>query len=141
MSTFYNKDSDNFIHATVVTSQKIIDLIGKDLPGHFFKHRVSLVSMSPALNFGSDAVTLILAGKENDIKASLGILKKICQDKEYVEDVTPIRSLPPSLKGYLSDMEDDLKFKKVFSYCSKEYLEYCKSHHIKPHPEVAEASS
>ena len=81
MPTFYNKDSDNFIHATVVTSQKIIDLIGKDLPGHFFKHRVSLVSMSPALNFGSDAVTLILAGKENDIKASLGILKKICQGK------------------------------------------------------------
>lgn len=134
-----NKDFDSFIHATVVTSQRIIELMGKDLPSHFFKYRVSLVSVAPSLNFGSDAITLILAGKETDIRKSLSHLRKICQIREEGMETAPVKSLPPALKGYLSDMEDEIKFKNVFSYCSKEYLEYCIENNIKPHPEVVEA--
>ena len=134
-----NKDSNSFIHATIVTSQRIIELMGKDLSKHFINYKVSLVSIVPALNFGSDAITLILAGQEVDIRKSLSHWRKICQEREDGSESTPIKSLPPSLRGYLSDMEDEIKFKKVFTYCSKEYLEYCKSHNIKPHPEVLEA--
>lgn len=134
-----NKDSNSFIHATIVTSQGIIDLMGKDLSKHFFKYKVSLISIAPTLHLGSDAVTLILAGKENDVKQSLNHLRKICQAKEDGVETVPIRSLPPSMTGYLSDMEDEIKFQNVFSYCSKEYLEYCKSHNVNPHPEVIEA--
>ena len=133
------RDSDNFIHASIVTSQKIIDLMGKDLLGYFFEYKVSLVSIAPALNFGHDAVTLVLAGKETNIKKSLNNLKRICYAKEIGIEQTPIRSLPPSMKGYFNDMEDDIRFKKVFSYCSKEYLDFCKERNIKPHPEVEES--
>ena len=132
------RDSDNFIHATVVTSQKIIEQLGKDLPKLFFKYKVSLVSIAPAFNFGHDAVTLILAGKETDIRKSLNNLKMICSEKETGVEKSPIRSIPPSMKSYLNDMEDAFKFEKIFSYCSKEYLDFCKAHNIKPHPEVEE---
>lgn len=131
-----NQDSSNFVHATVVTSQKIIDLMGQDLSVHFTKHKVSLLSMSKAVTFGPDAITLVLAGKENDIKKSLSQLKKICQDKETGIETTSIKSLPPAIKEYLSDMEDNLRYEKLFDYCSKEYLEYCRSHNVAPHPEV-----
>ena len=140
MIPFNNKDSNqdpsDFVHATVVTSQKVIDLMGKDLSVHFTKYKVSLLSMSKTVTFGPDAITLVLAGKENDIKKSLSLLKKICQDKETGIETTPIKSLPPAIKEYLSDMEDNLRYEKLFGYCSKEYLEYCKSHNVVPHPEV-----
>ena len=133
-----SKNPEDFVHATVVTSQKVIELMGKDLQGHFMKFKVSLVGVSQALTFGPDAITLVLAGKENDIKKSLNYLKRICECKEAGIETLPIKSLPPSLKGYLSDMEDTFRFEKIFSYCSKEYLDFCKAHNIKPHPEVVE---
>ena len=133
-----NKDSNNIIHAMVVASQKVIDLMGKDLQGHFIKHKVSLVNVSPAQAYGPDAITLVLAGKQEDIKNSLSQLKRICNSREAGIESSPIKLLPPALKGYLSDMEDDCKFEKIFLYCSKEYLQYCKQNNIHPHPEVAE---
>lgn len=139
MSFSHNKDSENVVHAMVVTSQKVIDLMGKDLIGHFFRYKVSLVNITPAQNFGPDAITLVLAGKQTDINKSLNQLKKICYEKETGIESTPIRSLPPVLKGYLIDMEDETRFEKIFDYCSKEYLDYCKAHNINPHPEVAES--
>lgn len=134
-----NKDSENFIHAVVTVSQRVIDLMGKDLPEHFIKHKVSLLNVIPAEIYGPDSITLILAGKQSNIKKSLNQLKKICLGKEIGIEFTPIKSLPPVLKGYLSDMENDFRFEKIFSYCSKEYLDYCKTNNISPHPEVAEA--
>lgn len=137
MPTYSHKDKENnIVHAMVVTTQKIIELMGRDLSVHFGKHKVSLVNMVPTGIFGPDAVTLLLAGKESDIKKSLSQLRKICFGKEIGIESEPIKSLPPLLKGYLSDMEDDIKFEKIFNYCSKEYIEFCKEHNIKPHPEV-----
>lgn len=133
----YNK-KDEIIHAAVITSQKIIDLMGKDLTGHFSKHKVHIVNVTPADQYGPDAVTLVLAGKENNIKKSLNQLKKVCLEKEIGLEKVPVTSLPPVLKGYLSDMENNERFQKLFSYCSKEYLDFCKLHDIKPHPEVIE---
>ena len=136
MTPFSNKD--NIIHALVITSQKVIDLMGKDLTGHFIKHQVSLINIIPAVSHGPDAVSLVLAGKQNNIQKSLNQLKRLCYEKEAGIEKTPIKSLPPVLKGYLLDMEDDFLFEKIFSYCSREYLDYCKSHNINPHPEVVE---
>ena len=134
----YSKKDDDVVHAMVVTSQKFINLMGKDLTNHFWKYRVSLLNMIPAQTFGPDAVTLVLAGKHEDIKKCLDQLKKICYEKEVGIETVPVRSLPPVLKGYLSDMEDNFKFEKIFDFCSKDYLEFCKKHNINPHPEVVE---
>ena len=128
----------NIVHAMIVTSQKIIDLLGRDLLEHFIRHKVSLINVAPAMSYGPDAITLVLAGKQSDIKKSLKQLRKLCYEKEMGIEKTPIKSLPPVLKGYLSDMEDDFRFEKIFSYCSKEYLDYCKENNITPHPEVLE---
>lgn len=138
MTRFDNRNSENYIHAIVVISQRVIDLMGKELPAHFIRHKVSLLNVTHAESHGPDAITLVLAGKEIDIKRSLNQLRKICEAIETGIEFTPVKSLPPVIKGYLSDMEDDFKFEKIFSYCSKEYLDYCKAHNIKPHPEVEE---
>lgn len=134
----HSKKPNDVVHAMVVTTQKIIELLGKDLNAHFWSHKVSLLNMAPAHTFGPDAVTLVLAGKEEDLKKCLTQLRKLCYEKEVGIETNPIRSLPPVLKGYLSDMEDEFKFTKIFDYCSKEYLDFCKEHNIKPHPEVVE---
>ena len=140
MSTFKDKDSSNIkIHAMIIASQKVIELMGRDLAGHFFSHKVSLVNIAPAQFYGPDAVSLVLEGKQNDIKNSLSQLRKICYQKEIGIESTPIKSIPPVLQGYLFDMENDLRFEKIFSFCSNEYLEYCKKNSISPHPEVLEA--
>ena len=140
MSSFNDKDSNNIIHAMVVVPNRMLELMGKDLNSHFIKHKVSLVNVAPAVTYGEDAITLVLSGKQNDIKTSLSQLRKMCFQREIGLECSPVRSLPPTMKGYLSDMEDSIRFEKLFSYCSKEYLEYCKSHNISPHPEVVEAS-
>lgn len=134
-----SKDPKEIVHAMVVTSQKIIDLMGKDLTDHFVKHKVSLINISPATSYGPDAISLVLSGKQDDIKKSLNQLKRVCYEKEIGIEKAPIKSLPPILKGYLSDMEDDFRFEKIFDYCSKDYLQFCKSHNVNPHPEVLEA--
>ena len=137
MSTSKDKDL-NIIHAMVIAPQRVIDLMGKDLSEHFIKHKVSLINVAPAEIYGPDAITLVLSGKHSDIKKSLRQLRKICYGKEIGIELEPIKSLPPVLEGYLSDMENDVRFEKIFSYCSKEYLNYCKEKNIKPHPEVLE---
>ena len=129
---------ENFIHAMVVTSQKVVELMGRDLSFHFTKYKVSLVNIADAENYGPDAITLVLAGKENDIKKSLSHLRKICEAIEAGIEFTPIRSLPPVLKGYLQDMENNEKFEKLFSYCREDYLNFCKKNNVTPHPEVVE---
>lgn len=140
MSTFKDKDPGNIpVHAMIIASCRVVELMGKDLAGHFFRYKVSLVNVAPAQFYGPDAISLVLEGKPNDIKNSLSQLKQICYQKEAGIESNPIRSLPPSLKGYLFDMEDDIRFEKIFSYCSKEYLGYCKQKNINPHPEVLEA--
>ncbi len=141
MSTFKDKDSsDTTIHAMVIASRKVVDLMGKDLASHFLKHKVCLVNLTPAEFYGPDAVSLVLEGKQNDITKSLSQLKKVCYQKEIGIESNPVQSIPPVLKGYLLDMENDIRFEKIFSYCSKEYLEYCKKNNVNPHPEVLEAS-
>ncbi len=139
MSASDNKDSNKKVHAMVITTQKVIDLMGKDLLSHFVQHKVSLVNVMPAVAYGPDAMSLVLEGKQGNIKKSLEQLKKLCLVKESGIESSPAKSLPPILKGYLSDMENDISFEKIFSYCSKEYLDYCKAHNISPHPEVVEA--
>ena len=140
MPGFKDKDSsDTTIHAMIIASQKLVDLMGKDLTGHFIKYKVSLVNVAPAQFYGPDAVSLVLEGKQDNIKKSLDQLKKICYQKEIGIESKPIKSIPPVLKGYLLDMENDIRFEKIFSYCSKEYLEYCRQNNIEPHPEVLEA--
>ena len=138
MPTSNNKDSNGIVHAMVITTQKVIDLMGKDLLSHFMQYKVSLVNVMPAVAYGPDAMSLVLEGKHENIKQSLNLLKKICLVKESGIESTPAKSLPPVLKGYLADMENDFRFEKIFSYCSKEYLDYCKTHNITPHPEVIE---
>lgn len=133
------KDSENVVHAMVVTSQKIVELMGRDLSSHFYNYKVSLINIAPAVSYGPDAMTLVLEGKHSDIKKSLSCLKKVCMAKEAGLETTPVKSLPPILKDYLHDMEDEFRFEKIFEYCSKEYLEYCRTHKIKPHPEVVES--
>ena len=133
------RNSDERVHAMVIASQKIIELMGRDLSNHFINHRVSLLNISPARFYGSDAISLVLEGKERDIKKSLNQLRKICYQKEIGIESKPINSLPPALKGFLNDMEDDIRFSKIFSYCSQEYLEYCKKNNMTPHPEVLES--
>ena len=133
-----SNDSNEIIHAMVIASQKVIELMGKDLPSHFFKHKVSLLNVAPAQFYGPDAVSLVLEGKQNDIKNSLSQLKKICYQKEVGIENVPIRSLPPVLKGYFADIENRERFEKLYQYCSKEYLEHCNKNNIKPHPEVLE---
>lgn len=132
-------NQEELVHAMVITSQKIIDIMGKDLSSHFTKHRVSLINVSPAATYGPDAVTLVLVGKQMDIKKSLNQLKKVCFEKEIGIEKTPIHSLPPVLKGYLSDIEDNDRFEKLFDFCSKDYIDYCTTHGITPHPEVIES--
>ena len=142
MRSHSNRDPNNMIQALVVTSQKVVDLMGKDLSGHFVNYKVSLVEIAPAgAGYGPGAIALILSGKQEDIKKSLNQLKKICYEKEIGIEKTPIRSLPPVLEGYLSDMENDIRFEKIFDYCSKEYLNHCKLHNVKPHPEVVEITN
>ena len=138
MPTSNNKDSDGIVHAMVITTQKVIDLMGKELSSHFMNHKVFLVNVMPAMAYGPGAMSLVLEGKQENIKKSLNQLKKICLVKERGIESSPIKSLPPALKGYLLDMENDFKFEKIFSYCSKEYLNYCTIHNISPHPEVIE---
>ena len=139
MPSFKDKDSsDTTIHAMVIASQKVVELMGRDLADHFLRHKVSLMNVAPAQFYGPDAVSLVLEGKQNDIKKSLSQLKKICYQKEIGIESNPIRSIPPLLKGYLFDMENNIRFEKIFSYCSKEYLDYCKLNNINPHPEVLE---
>ncbi len=138
MPTSNNKE-ENTVQAMVITSQKIIELMGKDLSTHFSHYKVMLINITPATAYGPDAMTLVLEGKHSDIKKSLKHLKKACLAKESGVEFSSIRSLPPAMKGYLSDMEDKSRFEKIFSYCSKEYLEYCKSNKMSPHPEVLEA--
>ena len=140
MPGFKDKDSNDItIHAMVIASQKVVDIMGKDLTNHFFKYKVSLVNVLPAQFYGPDAVSLVLEGRQNDIKKSLNQLKKICYQKEIGIESNPIKSIPPALKGYLLDMENDIRFEKIFSYCSKEYLENCRQNNTNPHPEVLEA--
>ena len=140
MPGFKDKDSSNTtIHAMIIVSQKVVDLMGKDLTSHFFKYKVLLVNVTPAQFYGPDAVSFVLEGKQEDIKKSLDQLKKICHQKEIGIESKPIKSIPPALKGYLLDMENDIRFEKIFSYCSKEYLEYCRQNNTDPHPEVLEA--
>ena len=139
MQFFKDKDSSDFkVHAMIIASQKVVELMGKDLASHFFKHKVSLVNVAPAQFYGPDAISLVLEGKQNDIKNSLNQLRKICYQKEIGIESNPIKSIPPVLQGYLFDMENDIRFEKIFSYCSKEYLEYCNQNNIIPHPEVLE---
>ncbi|MBI2996108.1 MAG: hypothetical protein HYY52_05315 [Candidatus Melainabacteria bacterium] len=133
----YN-NPNNIIHAMIITSQKLIDFLGKDLYELFINYKVILINIAPALAYGPDSVSLILSGQETNIKKCLSHLRKICYGKEIGIESKPIKSLPPVLKGYLSDMENKSKFEKIFSYCSKEYLDYCKTNNIKPHPEVVE---
>ena len=136
---FRNKDSNEIpVHAMIIASQKVVELMGKDLAGHFFRHKVSLVNVAPAQFYGPDAISLVLEGKQNDIKNSLNQLRTICYQKEIGIESNPVKSIPPVLQGYLFDMENDIRFEKIFSYCSKEYLEYCRQKNINPHPEVLE---
>ena len=134
-----NNDSNEIIHAMIVASQKVIDLMGKDLASHFFRHKVSLVNVAPAQFYGPDAVSLVLEGKQDDIKKSLKQLKKICYQKEIGIESTPIQSLPPVLRGYFTDIEDSERFEKLYKFCSKEYLDNCIKNDITPHPEVLES--
>lgn len=139
MAKFEKSDNpEDIVHAAVITSQKVIDLMGRDLMSHFMKYKVFVVNVAKAELYGPDAITMVLAGKENNIKKSLNLLKKICFEKEIGVERVPIRSIPPVLKGYLYDMENKERFEKLFSYCSKEYLDYCNQHNIPPHPEVIE---
>src|SRR3989338_3569998 len=117
----FGTPKNGLVHAAVVTTQQVIDLMGRDLSGHFRNYTVSLVEIAPAVFYGPDAVTLILTGKEENIKKSLRQLKRVCFGKEIGLERTPVRSVPPTLKGYLSDMEDSIRFEKLFNYCSKEY--------------------
>lgn len=133
-----NELPSDVVHAAVVTSQKIIDVLGKELPDYFLKHDVNLINVAPAESYGPDAVTLILAGKEVDIKSSLEDLKKICNGKKLGLETTPISSLPPAYERYLSDIENKERFEKLFNYCSEEYLKECEKNNIQPHPEVLE---
>lgn len=139
MLTGDDKNSKNIVHAMVITSQKIIDIMGKDLSVHFMQHKVSLINLTPALSYGPDAVSIVLEGKQDDIKKSLNLLKRACYEKEIGIEKVPIKSLPPVLNGYLSDMEDEVRFEKIFSFCSKEYINDCRKKNISPHPEVAES--
>jgi hypothetical protein len=134
-----NKNRDNIIHAMVITTQKVIDLMGKDLSSHFMNHQVSLLNVSPSAEHGPDSITLVLLGKQGDIKKSLNQLKKVCYEKENGIEKSPVKSLPPILKGYLSDIEDPERFEKLFEYCSKEYIKDCQIKNIQPHPEVVES--
>ena len=134
-----NDSNNKMIHAMVITTKDVIDLVGKDLYEHFTKFKVSLINVSPASGYGPEAISLVLTGKEKDIRKSLNQLKKLCLQKELGVEKTPIHSLPPAYRGYLNDIEDNIRFEKLFSYCSKEYLEYCKQTNVKPHPEVLEA--
>ena len=141
MSTFNFKDKDSSdikIHAMIIASQKVVELMGRDLADHFLKHKVLLVNVARAQFYGSDAISLVLEGKQDDIKKSLNQLRKICYQKEIGIESDPVKSIPPALKRYLFDMENDIRFEKIFSYCSKEYIEYCKQNNINPHPEVLE---
>ena len=139
MQFFKDKDSSDFkVQAMIIASQKVVELMGKDIAGHCFRHKVSLVNVAPAQFYGPDAISLVLEGKQNDIKNSLSQLRKICYQKEIGIESNPVKSIPPVLQGYLFDMENDIRFEKIFSYCSKEYLEYCKQNNIIPHPEVLE---
>lgn len=131
-------EKDGIVHAAVITSQKIIDLMGRDLLGHFLRHKVHVVNVAKAELYGPDAVTLVLAGKENNIKKSLSNLKKVCFEKEIGVEKEPIRSLPPSLKEYLVDMESSDRYEKLYAFCKDEYLSFCRANKIKPHPEVME---
>ena len=61
------------------------------------------------------------------------------------EDLTSHKLIAQEFKRAISRSQEKVwgilnkdRFEKLFSYCSKEYLEYCKEHNIKPHPEVAE---
>ena len=134
-----NNDSNEIIHAMVVASQKVVDLMGKDLSSHFFKHKVSLVNVVPAQFYGPDAVSLVLEGKQDDIKKSLKQLKKVCYQREIGIECTPIKSVPPALKAYFTDIEDSKRFEKLYNFCSKEYLDHCIKNDIVPHPEVLES--
>ncbi len=139
MPSSNKKEPDNIVHALVIASRKIVDTLGKDLQEYFIGYRVTLLNIIPTESHAPDAITLVLAGKQIDIKNCLVKLKQICYEKELGLESSPMKSLPPSLKGYLSDMEDSFKFEKIFSYCSKEYLNFCKEQNITPHPEVIEA--
>lgn len=134
-----DKNSNKVIQAMVITSSKLVHFVGENISDYFMKYKVSLINVLPAEKYGQDSVSLVLHGKEVDIRLSLNDLKKNYILQEIGHETSPAKSLPLSIKGYLSDMEDDLRFEKIFSYCSKEYLDYCKSNNIKPHPEVIES--
>ncbi len=139
MSSYSENNPDKLVQAMVLASQKILEVMGSDLNSHFMKHGVSLLNVLPAKKFGPDSVTLLLSGKEENIKTSLQSLKKVCYGKEMGFESSPIKSIPPKLKHYLEIMTDEEKFNKTFLFCSKEYIENCKKNNIAPHPEVIES--
>ena len=136
-----DKNSNKVIQAMVIASSKLVHFVGENISDYFMKYKVSLINVLPAEKYGQDSVSLVLHGKEVDIRLSLNDLKKNYLLQEIGYETSPAKSLPPAIKGYLSDMEDDLRFEKIFSYCSKEYLDYCKLNNIKPHPEVVDPGS
>ena len=132
------KDKDEIVQAAVVTTQEIIETVGKNLNNFFLSFNVSLLNISPADFYGPDAITLNLLGREKDIKKSLSELRKICNKKELGLETSPIKSLPPNLKRYLNDMENKERFERLFSFCADDYLKHCIENHLNPHPEVIE---
>lgn len=141
MSLSNDKNSNKVIQAMVIASSKLVRFAGENISDYFKQYKVSLINVLPAEKHGQDSISLVLLGKEEDIRLSLNDLKKNYILKEVGYESSPAKSVPLSIKGYLSDMEDDFRFEKIFSYCSKEYLDYCKLNNLKPHPEVIESIS
>lgn len=129
---------EDVIHAAVITTQKVVNILGRDLPDYFSKYKVNLINIAPAESYGPEAITLILSGTEKNIKSCLDQIKTICTSKKLGIETAPIKSLPPALKGYLSDMENQERYNKIFSFCLNDYLKHCKENGLKPHPEVIE---
>ncbi len=133
------KSPNNKIQAMIVTTKELVEIAGKDLSTFFQAQGVTLLEISKNKNFGPDSFTLLLEGNESNIKQSLIRLKKFVLLKECGAEFQPIKELPGNIKGYLLDMEDRIKFEKLFKYCTKEYLDHCSINNITPHPEVIES--
>ena len=57
MQYFRDKDSSDFkVQAMIIASQKVVEIMGRDLTGHFLRYKVSLVNVAPAQFYGPDAI-------------------------------------------------------------------------------------
>ena len=78
------KKSNEIIHAVVVVSQIMVEIMGKELSGFFSNNNISLLEINKAAKFGPDSVSLLLEGKEADIKQSLNKLKKVGISQKFI---------------------------------------------------------